>query len=165
MPEFEAPPAEDLVHQRAAEGESQAVIALREARKKIPSLPRIAVHFARPSDPDARLRPRICWWRRWRDLGLGARGRRRHDARFVRLAAPVSASRGAASLGAGKLVVPIAWVGRRAPGLAPGSRLARGRARLGRLHARERALNAGPEPTPVTSKRAVATAGESIPVG
>jgi hypothetical protein len=68
VPEFEAPPAEDLVHQGPPKA-SAAVIALREARKKIPSLPRIAVHFVRPADPDLGYGLDLLV-AAWRDLGL-----------------------------------------------------------------------------------------------
>jgi hypothetical protein len=50
VPEFEAPPAEDL-HNRGQPSASQAAIALRDAKKRIPSLPKLAVGFAPGSDP------------------------------------------------------------------------------------------------------------------
>jgi hypothetical protein len=108
VPEFEAPPAEDLVH-RGPPKASAAVIALREARKKIPSLPRIAVRFARPADPDVAYGLDLLV-AAWRDLGLGAVvGGGRANARFERLFAPYPQPSALPAAASGKLVVPIAW--------------------------------------------------------
>ena len=107
VPEFEAPPAEDLVHQGPPKA-SAAVIALREARKKIPSLPRIAVHFVRPSDPDLGYGLDLLV-AAWRDLGLGPVVGGGADARFERLAAPYPRLAALQASARGKLVVPIAW--------------------------------------------------------
>jgi len=108
VPEFEAPPAEDLVNREAPKA-SAAVIALREARKKIPSLPKIAVRFARPSDPTLAYGLDLLV-AAWRDLGLGAVvGSRPPDARFERLAAPYPRASALPAQARGKLVVPIAW--------------------------------------------------------
>jgi hypothetical protein len=70
VPEFEAPPAEDLGN-RGKPSAADAAIALREARKRIPSLPRIAVHFAGPNDPTLAYGTNLLV-AAWRDLGLGA---------------------------------------------------------------------------------------------
>jgi hypothetical protein len=107
VPEFEAPPAEDLVHQGPPKA-SAAVIALREARKKIPSLPRIAVHFVGPSDSDLGYGLDLLV-AAWRDLGLGAVVGGGADARFERLAAPYPRLAALQASARGKLVVPIAW--------------------------------------------------------
>jgi hypothetical protein len=107
VPEFEAPPAEDLVNREAPKA-SAAVIALREARKKIPSLPKIAVRFARPSDPTLAYGLDLLV-AAWRDLGLGAVVGSPPDARFERLAAPYPKATALPGQARGKLVVPIAW--------------------------------------------------------
>jgi hypothetical protein len=107
VPEFEAPPAEDLVNREAPKA-SAAVIALREARKKIPSLPKIAVRFARPSDPELAYGLDLLVGA-WRDLGLGAVVGKPADARFERLAAPYPKADALPAQARGKPVVPIAW--------------------------------------------------------
>ena len=107
VPEFEAPPAEDLVNREAPKA-SAAVIALREARKKIPSLPKIAVRFARPSDPELAYGLDLLV-AAWRDLGLGAVVGTPADARFERLAAPYPKADALPAQARGKLVVPMAW--------------------------------------------------------
>jgi hypothetical protein len=107
VPEFEAPPAEDLVNREAPKA-SAAVIALREARKKIPSLPKIAVRFARPSDPELAYGLDLLV-AAWRDLGLGAVVGSPADARFERLAAPYPKADALPAQARGKLVVPMAW--------------------------------------------------------
>jgi hypothetical protein len=106
--EFEAPPAEDL-RNRGRPSASDAAIALREARKRIPSLPRVAVRFATPSDPTLAYGANLLV-AAWRDLGLGAvLGGGGPDARLVRLAAPYARPQALAALARGKLVVPISW--------------------------------------------------------
>ena len=107
VPEFEAPPAEDLVDREAPKA-SAAVIALREARKKIPSLPKIAVRFARPSDPELAYGLDLLVGA-WRDLGLGPVVGKPADARFERLAALYPKADALPAEARGKLVVPIAW--------------------------------------------------------
>ena len=107
VPEFEAPPAEDLVH-RTAPKASAAAIALREARKKIPSLPRIAVQFARPVDPDLAYGLNLLV-AAWRDIGLGPVVGGHSDASFERLTAPYPRAAALPASTRGKLVVPIAW--------------------------------------------------------
>jgi hypothetical protein len=109
VPEFAAPPAEDLVN-RGKPSASDAAIALREARKRIPSLPRIAVHFAEPSDPTLAYGTDLLV-AAWRDLGLGAVAGGGSDARLERLAAPYPRLQALKQVaGNGELVVPIAWV-------------------------------------------------------
>lgn len=105
--EFEAPPAEDLVH-RGPPKASAAVIALREARKKIPSLPRVAIRFARPADPDL-IYGLDLLVAAWRDLGLGAVIESPPVARFERLFAPYPQAAALPAAVRGQLVVPIAW--------------------------------------------------------
>jgi hypothetical protein len=109
VPEFEAPPAEDLGN-RGKPSAADAAIALREARKRIPSLPRRAVHFAEPSDPTLAYGTNLLVGG-WRDLGLGAVVGGGSGARLDRLAAPYPRLRALQQLaGSGELVVPIAWV-------------------------------------------------------
>jgi hypothetical protein len=109
VPEFEAPPAEDL-GERGKPSAADAAIALREARKRIPSLPRTAVRFRRPTDPTLAYGLNLLV-AAWRDLGLGAVvGGGPGDSSFERLAAPYPRLRELERLGGNELVVPIAWV-------------------------------------------------------
>ncbi len=107
VPEFEAPPAESLTD-RGPPKASAAVIALREARKEIPSLPRIAVRFSRPRDPDLAYGLDLLVGS-WRDLGLGAVVGAPPVARFERLFAPYPQAAALPAAVRGQLVVPIAW--------------------------------------------------------
>jgi hypothetical protein len=107
--EFEAPPAEDLGN-RGKPSAADAAIALREARKRIPSLPRVAVHLAESNDPTLAYGTNLLV-AAWRDLGLGALVGGGNDARLERLAAPYPRLHALKQrAGAGELVVPIAWV-------------------------------------------------------
>ena len=109
VPEFQAPPAEDL-RERGKPSAADAAVALREARKRIPSLPRVAVRFRRPADPTLVYGLNLLV-ASWRDLGLGAVvGGGRTDSSFERLAAPYPRLRALTRLGGNRLVVPIAWV-------------------------------------------------------
>jgi hypothetical protein len=108
VPEFEAPPAESL-SERGKPSASDAAIALREARKRIPSLPRIAVGFAEPADPTLAYGTNLLV-AAWRDLGLGAVTSGGADARLERLLAPYPRPRALITLARGKPAVPIAWV-------------------------------------------------------
>lgn len=107
VPEFEAPPAESLTD-RSPPKASAAVIALREARKKIPSLPKIAVRFADPVDPDLSYGLNLLV-AAWRDLGLGAVVGRPASASFERLFAPYPRATALSAAARGRLVVPVAW--------------------------------------------------------
>jgi hypothetical protein len=107
VPEFEAPPAESLAD-RGPPKASAAVIALREARKEIPSLPRVAVRFSRPRDPDLAYGLDLLVGA-WRDLGLGAVVGVPPAARFERLLAPYPQAAALPAAVGGQLVVPIAW--------------------------------------------------------
>ncbi len=107
--EFQAPPAENL-GDRGRPSAADAAVALREARKRIPSLPRVAVRFRRPSDPTLAYGANLLV-AAWRDLGLGAvLGGGRTDASFERLLAPYPRLRALRQLGGHEFVVPIAWV-------------------------------------------------------
>jgi hypothetical protein len=102
--EFAAPPAEDL-QQHGRPNAGKAAIALREARKRIPGLPRVTVRFAPSADPTLAYGTNLLV-ASWRDLGLGAAvGGGPADARLERLLAPYPHA-----LSAGALAVPIAWV-------------------------------------------------------
>ena len=107
VPEFEAPPAEDL-RDRGKPSASQAAIALREARKRIPSLPKLAVGFAPASDPTLAYGTSLLV-AAWRDLGLGAHAGG-DDARLVRLAAAYPKLSALTAYGRANALVPIAWV-------------------------------------------------------
>jgi hypothetical protein len=107
VPEFEAPPAESLAD-RGPPKASAAIIALREARKEIPSLPRVAVRFSRPRDPDLAYGLDLLVGA-WRDLGLGAVVGVPPAARFERLPAPYPKAAALPAAVRGQLVVPIAW--------------------------------------------------------
>jgi hypothetical protein len=107
VPEFEAPPAEDL-HHRGQPSASRAAIALRDAKQRIPSLPKRAVGFTPGSDPTLAFGTNLLV-AAWRDLGLGA-----HvggdDAQLVRLAAAYPKLSALALYGRANALVPIAWV-------------------------------------------------------
>jgi hypothetical protein len=107
VPEFEAPPAEDLRH-RGQPSAAQAAIALRDAKKRIPSLPKRAVGFTPGSDPTLAYGTNLLV-AAWRDLGLGA-----HvggdDAQLVRLAAAYPKLSALTLYGRANALVPIAWV-------------------------------------------------------
>jgi hypothetical protein len=107
VPEFEAPPAESLADRNPPKA-SAAVIALREARKEIPSLPRIAVRFSQPRDPDVAYGLDLLV-AAWRDVGLGAVVGDPPVARFERLFAPYPRAAALPAAVRGELVVPISW--------------------------------------------------------
>ncbi len=107
VPEFEAPPAEDL-HHRGQPSASQAAIALREAKKRIPSLPKRAMDFAPGADPTLAYGTNLLV-AAWRDLGLGAHVGG-HDAELVRLAAAYPKLPALTLYGPANALFPIAWV-------------------------------------------------------
>jgi len=107
VPEFEAPPAESLTDRNPPKA-SAAIIALREARKEIPSLPSVAVRFSRPRDPDLAYGLDLLV-AAWRDLGLGPVIGAPPAARFERLLAPYPKAASLPAAVRGQLVVPIAW--------------------------------------------------------
>jgi hypothetical protein len=108
VPEFEAPPAENL-NDRSPPNARRALLRTRRAKQKIHSLPKVAVRFAVPVDPDLAYGAELLV-AAWRDVGLGATlGGKPPDARFERLLAAyprLDALTAAAPPGA----VPIAWV-------------------------------------------------------
>ena len=105
--EFEAPPAEDL-HHRGQPSASQAAIALRDAKKRIASLPKVAVGFSPGSDPTLAYGTNLLV-AAWRDLGLGAYVGG-DDAELVRLSAPYPKLSALTAYGRANALIPIAWV-------------------------------------------------------
>jgi hypothetical protein len=100
VPELEAPPAERLTGPVKLNARAAAV-AFSRSRKQISSLPRVAVRFAMPRDPELAYGANLLI-AAWRDLGLGAHfGKGRPDARFVRVFDPRSEP--------AQKVIPIAW--------------------------------------------------------
>jgi hypothetical protein len=100
VPELEAPPAEKLGEQ-AKPSARAAAVAFSRARKQISQLPRVAVRFAMPRDPELAYGLNVLVGA-WRDLGLGAYvGKGRPDARFERVFDPKPEP--------GRRVIPIAW--------------------------------------------------------
>ena len=108
VPEFEAPPAENL-SEHGQPSASKAAIALRDAKKRIPALPHVPVRLMQPADPTLAYGTNLLV-AAWRDLGLGAVVGGGHDAALERLAAPYPQERALTDLARGKHVVPIAWV-------------------------------------------------------
>jgi hypothetical protein len=107
VPEFEAPPAERL-SERGQPSASKAAIALRNAKKRIPGLPKVAVRFATPRDPTLAYGLNLLV-ASWRDLGLGpvvGRG----DSAFERIAAPYPRASALEAIGRANSLAPIAWV-------------------------------------------------------
>jgi hypothetical protein len=109
VPEFEAPPATSLDRRPTAMIARAAVVAAHAARKQIASLPRVAVRFTKPADPDDAYSATLLV-AAWRDLGLGPFfGRGRPDARFERVLAPYPRFGALRAAVHGRPVIPIAW--------------------------------------------------------
>jgi len=104
VPEFEAPPAEDL-REYGQPSASRAAIALREARKRIPGLPKTVVRFEHPADPTLAYGTSLLV-AAWRDLGLGPVVGEEADASLRRITATYHGE----PLRADRYAVPIAWV-------------------------------------------------------
>jgi hypothetical protein len=103
VPELEAPPAEDVGPPRHPNARAAAV-AFSRARKQIEKLPRVAVRFAEPTDPELAYGLDVLVGA-WRDLGLGAYVTKgRADATFQRMF-----PRNPKSLQPARQVIPIAW--------------------------------------------------------
>ena len=99
VPELRAPAATSLDEQPKPNARAAAV-AFSRARKQIGSLPRVAVRFAEPSNPELAYGTNLLV-AAWRDIGLGAHvGKGRADARLERMFLPPDAA---------SLVIPIAW--------------------------------------------------------
>jgi hypothetical protein len=100
VPELQAPAAESLTGPVRPNARAAAV-AFSRARKQIAHLPRVAVRFATPRDPELAYGVNLLVGS-WRDLGLGAYfGKGRPDARFERVFDPKPEP--------GRRVIPIAW--------------------------------------------------------
>ena len=109
VPEFAAPPAE-TVTERGEPSARAAVLAATRARRRIKTLPRIAVRFAEPADPDLAYGADLLV-ASWSDVGLGAYfGRGRPDARFERVLAAYSKLDALRAAIRDRQIVPIAWV-------------------------------------------------------
>jgi hypothetical protein len=99
LPELEAPPAENLGPPRHPNARAAAV-AFSRARKQIEKLPRVAVRFVEPSDPELAYGLNVLVGA-WRDLGLGAYVTKgRADATFQRVSPGDQPA---------QRVIPIAW--------------------------------------------------------
>jgi hypothetical protein len=108
VPEFEAPPAEDLVV-RPAPSVRAAALAARRARKRIASLPRVAVRFAQPADADLAYAASLLV-AAWRDIGLGPYfGSGRPDASLERVLAPYPRPDALRAAVHGLPIIPVAW--------------------------------------------------------
>jgi len=105
VPELEAPAAETL-GERPEPSARAAALAAGRARKRIASLPRVAVRFARPEDPDLAYGAELLV-AAWRDVGLGAYfAPGRADASFQRLFVSSVRQMGPPA----QRMIPIAWV-------------------------------------------------------
>jgi hypothetical protein len=101
VPELQAPAATSLDEQPKPNARAAAV-AFSRARKQIGDLPRVAVRFAEPSDPELVYGTNLLV-ASWRDIGLGAYvGKGRPDARLERVF-------DTGSLQPARRVIPIAW--------------------------------------------------------
>jgi hypothetical protein len=107
VPEFGAPPAENLVD-RTQPSARQAVLNARRARREITSLPRVAVHVAVPRDPDLAYGAGLLV-AAWRDIGLGPVLGGGADARFERVLAPYPRLDALRAAVGGRQAVPVAW--------------------------------------------------------
>ena len=111
VPELEAPPAENLSPPpKGAKIARAAALAFARARKQIGSLPKVAVRFAEPADPDLADGQDILV-AAWRDIGLGAYvGHGRPDATFERILAPYPKTSALREAVGSRPFIPISWV-------------------------------------------------------
>ena len=105
--EFQAPPAERL-NERGQPSAAKAAVALRNAKRQIADLPKIAVRFAEPRDPTLVYGVNLLV-ASWRDLGLGPVVGARGESSFERLAAPYPKPEALDAYGRAHALVPIAW--------------------------------------------------------
>jgi len=110
VPELEAPPAESLAEPRSgAKIARAAALAANRARKRIASLPQVAVRFARPADPDLAYGASLLV-AAWRDIGLGPFfGKGRPDATFERVLAPYPLRAALRAAVGRRIIIPVAW--------------------------------------------------------
>jgi hypothetical protein len=111
VPELEAPPAENLSPPpKGAKIARAAALAFARARKQIGSLPKVAVRFAEPADPDLAYGQNLLV-AAWRDIGLGAYvGKGRPDATFERVLAPYPRTAALREAVGNRKIIPISWV-------------------------------------------------------
>jgi len=111
VPELEAPPAENLSPPpQGAKIARAAALAFTRARKQIGSLPKVAVRFSQPSDPDLAYGQNLLV-AAWRDIGLGAyAGKGRPDATFERVLAPYPSTAALRKAVGNRKIIPISWV-------------------------------------------------------
>jgi hypothetical protein len=111
VPELEAPPAESLSPPpKGAKIARAAALAFARAREQIGSLPKVAVRFAEPADPDLAYGQNVLV-AAWRDIGLGAYvGDRRPDATFERVLAPYPRQSALREAAGNRQFIPISWV-------------------------------------------------------
>jgi hypothetical protein len=111
VPELEAPPAENLSPPpKGAKIARAAALAFARARKQIGSLPKVAVRFRRPADPDFAYGENVLV-AAWRDIGLGAYvARGRPDATFERILAPYVSTAALREAVGNRKIIPISWV-------------------------------------------------------
>lgn len=110
VPELEAPPAESLSPPpQGAKIARAAALAFARARKQIDSLPKIAVRFAEPADPDLAYGENLLV-AAWRDIGLGAYiARGRPDAIFERVLAQYPRTAALRAAVGNRPFIPISW--------------------------------------------------------
>lgn len=111
VPELEAPPAENLSPPpKGAKIARAAALAFARARNQIGSLPKVAVRFAEPVDPELAYGENILV-AAWRDIGLGAFvARGRPDATFERVLAPYPRQAALREAVGHRPFIPISWV-------------------------------------------------------
>ena len=111
VPELEAPPAESLSPPpKGAKIARAAALAFARARNQIGSLPKVAVRFERPADPDLAYGENLLV-AAWRDIGLGAYvGGGRPDATFERVLAPYPMTSALREAVGNRPFIPISWV-------------------------------------------------------
>jgi hypothetical protein len=111
VPELEAPPAESLSPPpMGAKIARAAALAFARARKQIDSLPKTAVRFAEPDDPDLAYGENLLV-AAWRDIGLGAYvARGRPDATFQRVLALYPRTAALREAVGDRKIIPISWV-------------------------------------------------------
>jgi hypothetical protein len=111
VPELEAPPAENLSPPpKGAKIARAAALAFSRAREQIGSLPKVAVRFSQPADPDLAYGQNLLV-AAWRDIGLGAYvAKSRPDATFERLLAPYPRTAALRRAVGSRKIIAISWV-------------------------------------------------------
>jgi hypothetical protein len=111
VPELEAPPAESLSPPpKGAKIARAAALAFTRARKQIGSLPKVAVRFSEPADPELAYGQNLLV-AAWRDIGLGAYvANGRPDATLERVLAPYPTTAALRAAVGNRTFIPISWV-------------------------------------------------------